>query len=84
MRRVKEYEKEYKTNNVLGAINRFFEKYQDVDYWKDTFEYMLENGENFFCDNLMADGEVNKDWRYALHLVVDEKYVYICVIEREV
>lgn len=82
MERVKEYEKEYRTNNVKGAIKRFFEEYTDVDYWKEQFEYMLENGQDFCCDNLMANGEENKDWCYALHLDVDGKYVYICVIER--
>lgn len=84
MKRIKEYEKEYHTNNVKGAINRFFKKYQDVDYWKETLEYMFENGDEFFCDILTADGGINKNWSYALHLVVDEKYVYICVIEREI
>lgn len=82
MKRVKEYEREYRTNNVKEAIKRFFEAYSDVDYWKEQFEYMFENGQEFCCDNFMANGEENKDWSYALHLDVDEKYVDICVIER--
>lgn len=82
MKRVIEYEKEYRTNNVMSAINRFFKLHSDVDYWKEQFEYMFENGQHFTCDNLMANGEKNDDWCYALHLDINEKYVYICVIER--
>ena len=82
MKRVLEYDKEYRTNNVKNAINRFFNTHSDVDYWKEQFFYMYENGQSFCCDNLMANGDKNDDWCYALHLDVDEKFVYMAVIER--
>lgn len=65
------------------ALDRFFNKYPTLDYWKETFEYMAENNLVFFSDNIMADGTKNKFWRYALHLVIEENYIYIAVIERD-
>lgn len=65
------------------ALNRFFKKYPEVDEcWRETFEWMFETGTDFFCDNLMADGTKNKDWRYALHLDVYEDHYYIGIVER--
>jgi len=64
------------------AIDKFFKTHSELDYWKETFEYMLENGVDFFCDNEFADGTPNPDWTYALHLDVDEDFTYIAVIER--
>lgn len=81
MARVIEVEKEYKATPEK-AIAKFFKKFTQLEYWKDTFEYMAENGESFFCDNLFADGTENKDWAYALHLDRNGDYTYICIIER--
>lgn len=66
------------------ALNRFFKKYPELDYWKETFEWMFEDGVDFFCDNLFADGTRNHDWSYALHLdCFDSGHYYMAVIERE-
>lgn len=83
MKRIVEAEMEVRTNSVKRAINKFFVKFADLDYWEEQFEYMYENGQDFCCDNLFANGEKkNEDWCYALHLDVDENFVYMCVIER--
>lgn len=50
--------------------------------WKETFEYMYENNQDFFCDNVWADGTKNNDWTYALHLDDNGGSYYLCVIER--
>jgi len=81
MKRIIEIEKEYKSN-AKSAINRFFKTHSELDYWKETLEYMYENGVDFYCDNVMADGTKNNDWAYALHLDIGEGYTYICIIER--
>ncbi len=79
----REYEKEY-NSNATKAIKRFFKKYPELDYWKETFDWMIETGTDFFCDNKFADGTYNKDWSYALHLDQFEgDHTYICIIERE-
>lgn len=65
------------------ALDRFFKKYKNLIEWKETFEYMFENNIDFLCDNKFSDGSLNKDWRYALHLDVEENYYYLAVIERE-
>ena len=82
MKRTVEIEMTSKTNNVEKAINKFFSKHPEIEYWKETFEYMAENNEDFFCDNTMADGAKNNEWAYALHLDINENSVYMCVIER--
>lgn len=82
MKRVIEVEMTTKTKKVATAINKFFKKYPELDYWKEVFEYMAENNKDFECDNLFADGTDNKDWTYALHLDINEDNVYMCVIER--
>ena len=82
MKKVLEVEKEY-NSNATKAINRFFKKYPELDYWKEQFEWMAENDVDFFCDNVMNDGSKNKDWCYALHLdQFDGTHTYICIIER--
>lgn len=65
------------------ALNRFFKKYPQVDEcWREVFEWMYETGEDFFSDNMMADGTKNTEWRYALHLDVYDESFYMAVIER--
>ena len=88
MTRTVEIEFETKAVNVKTAIDRFFVKHPSLKYWKETFEYMAENNEDFFSDITMADGTRNNDWAYALHLDINahisdnKKDFYICVIER--
>lgn len=83
MTRTVEIEREY-NGNAKQAINKFFKKYPELDYWKETFEWMAETGTDFFCDNTMADGTKNNDWTYALHLdQFEDDCTYICIIERE-
>ena len=83
MTRVIEAEKEYKATPEK-AIEKFFKKFPALEYWKETFEYILENGESFFSDYYFdtANRVRNPDWAYALHLDINEDYTYICVIER--
>ena len=83
MKRIIEAELETACKNFNTALNRFFKKYPELEYWRDTFEFMYENNEDFFCDSLMGDGSKNNDWRYALHLDDDDDWFYLCVIERE-
>jgi len=64
------------------AIRYFFRRHPELIYWKETFEYMLNNNLDFFCDNTYGDGTKNNDWSYALHLDAEEDHTYICIIER--
>ena len=88
MKRTVEVEMTVRTNNVEKAINKFFSKHPELEYWKETFGYMAENNEDFFSDTTMADGTRNNNWAYALHLNVNEIVskkdftAYMCVIER--
>ena len=82
MKRTVEAEMTVKTKNPNTALNRFFKKYPELDYWREQFEYMAENNKDFECDNLFANGEKNNEWCYALHLDINEDNIYICVIER--
>ena len=82
MKRVIEAEKEYKTGNTTKALSQFFKAFPDLSYWKEEFEYMLENNIDFESDSMMADGTKNNEWCFALHLDAEESYTYICVIER--
>lgn len=75
-------EKEYRRFHGQKAIDKFFDGHQELDYWKETFEWMLETGTEFFSDNRMADGSKNYDWAYALHFEDDDNFTYICIIER--
>lgn len=84
-------EKEFETTAAKAktAIERFFRKYPELEYWRGTLEWMAENGKSFENDGIMGDGSRNKDWRFALHFVVNENYLdstkddfYICIIER--
>ena len=67
MKKTLEVYKEY-NSNAKKAINRFFKKYPELDYWKEQFEWMEETGTEFFSDNRMNDGTRNPYWSYALHL----------------
>lgn len=82
MTRVVNVDKFYNTTNIKKVLGYFFKKYPELNYWKETFEYMYENNVDFFCDNLFADGTKNPDWRYALHLDIFDDCTYIAVVER--
>lgn len=82
MKRTIEVEMNSRTNNVAKAIDKFFTKHPELDYWKEEFEWMAENKKYFECNDRMADGTKNEDWTYALHLDINEDTVYMCVIER--
>lgn len=82
MKRVLEAEMEIKAKKDETAINRFFKKYPEIDYWKETFEYMAENGEEHFIDDMFADGTKNTDWSYSLWFIRNDDSVYMAVIER--
>ena len=82
MQRTIEVEKEYRRIHGQEAINRFFKTNPELEYWKETFEWMLETGADFFSDTKMADGTKNDSWAYALHFDDSEDFTYICIIER--
>lgn len=88
MKRTIEVEMTMRTNTVEKAIDKFFSKHPELEYWQETFEYMTEKNESFFSDTRLANGEYNHDWAYALHLDINENVnaknltVYMCVIER--
>lgn len=88
MTRIIEVEFETSAVKVETALNRFFVKYPELKYWRETFEWMEENNKDFECNNLFGDGTRNTEWTYALHLDINEhimdnsKDFYICVIER--
>lgn len=77
---------EIKATKFETALNKFFKKYPELDYWKETFEYLYESGEDHLVDNI--DGMGNKiDWSYSLHFDVncfgDKPYsFYFAIIER--
>lgn len=82
MKRIIEAEKEIKAKKFETALDKFFKKFPEIDYWREEFEYMYENNKNFECDNMFANGEKNNDWTYALHLDRNGDSYYMCVIER--
>lgn len=69
--------------HFVTAMNRFFKKHPELDYWREQFEWMHENGIDFSSDNRMADGTKNPHWRWALHLDEFDTHYYICVLERD-
>ena len=81
MKRVFDEDAEYTRLSPLKVIERFCRKYNKPE-WVETYEWMLENGVDFFSDTLMGDGTQNSDWGFALHLDVEENYTYIALIER--
>lgn len=82
MKRTIEIDKTYRTT-AHKAIERFFAAHEELNYWKETFEYMLDNNLNHFSDEIMGDCTYNKDWSYSLWIYPEEDTTYICVIERE-
>lgn len=82
MKRIIEAEMETDCKRASTAINRFFKKYPDLaDEWRETIEWMAESGTQFYSDD-KVQGIANPDWCYALHVVIDETYAYICIIVR--
>lgn len=88
MVRVTECEMETTAATLKTALNRFFRRYPLIDYWRGHLESMYETGRDFSSDELLANGEKDPGWNYALHLDVsdggeeNQKLFYICVIER--
>lgn len=81
MSRTVNIDKEYRCS-AASAIQKFFAKHPELDYWRETFEWMLAENVNHFIDDRFANGERNEDWSYSLWLDLDDHYTYICVIER--
>lgn len=81
MKRTVNVDKEYKCS-AKKAIEKFFNVHKELEYWKETFEWMAEEGINHFIDDVLGNGEKNDDWCYSLWLDQDEHYTYIAVIER--
>lgn len=79
MKRVIDVDMEIRCKKATTAINRFFKKYPELDYWKETFENMAKNGIRFYREE---NGTEN--WAWALHFDFDEQFgwAYIAVIER--
>ena len=81
MKRTIDIDKTYKCN-AKKAIEKFFAKHTELEYWKESFEYMeRENVENF-NDRRMSDGTYNKDWCYSLWLIEEDCCTYIAIVER--
>lgn len=81
MKRVIDVDMEIRCKKFKTALDRFFKKNSNLSYWRETFEWMYENGKDFFSDGI--DGTGNKvEWSYALHLDVYEDHYYIAIIER--
>jgi hypothetical protein len=83
MHRTIDVDMEVKTKNIETALNKFFKKYPSLIYWKENFEYMNENNQDFFSDEKLGNGTKNNDWCYALHLDINENSIYMAVIERK-
>lgn len=81
MKRTVNIDKEYRCS-AEKAIAKFFKAHPELDYWRETFEWMNAENINHFIDDRFANGEKNEDWTYSLWLDKDEKYTYIAVIER--
>lgn len=82
MERIINVDMEIKCKKVKTAFDRFFKKYPTLNYWRETFEWMADNNSDFESDTVMNDGTRNKDWYWALHLDIEENYIYMAVIER--
>ena len=81
MKRVIEAEMEIRAKSFKTALNKFFKKYPELDYWKEVFEYMFENNKDHEINDLDCNG--NKiEWSYSLWLDVNYDSYYFCVIER--
>ena len=83
MTRITDIDADITCKKFETALNRFMKKYPNHEEWRETFEWMYENGIDFFCDNMFADGTKNNDWCYALYLdVYDSGHYYLALIER--
>ena len=82
MKRIIDVDMECRCKKLSTALDRFFKKYPNLIYYRETFESMAENKEDFLSDRKMADGTDNDNWCWALHLDIEEDYIYIAVIER--
>lgn len=81
MKMVTNIDAEYKCGGEK-AIEKFFKRYPEhAEVWKETFEYMLESGEEVFCDNVGNLGE-RLEWSYCLRLEIGENYTYLALMER--
>lgn len=57
------------TGSAAHAIKMFCKRYPEAtDGFRETYEWMAENGVEKFSDDLFADGTRNSDWCYAIHL----------------
>ena len=64
-----EYELETNAAKFKTALRRFAKQYPEIaEAWGEVFEYMHENKQSFFGDQIMADGSHNEAWAYAIHL----------------
>ncbi len=82
MKRIIDIDMTCNCKKVSTALNRFFKKYPNLNYWRELLEYMAANNIDFESDKKMADGSYNNKWCWALHLDIEENYIYIAVIER--
>ena len=82
MKRVIDVDLEVRYKKAETALNRFFKKFPDLNYWREQFEYMLENNVEFESDETLNDGTYNKDWSWAVHCQNVEDWFYFAVIER--
>ena len=82
MKRIVDVDMTIKCKKLSTALNRFFKKYPELNYWRESFEYMAEHNEDFESNNIYNDGSRNNDWTYALHLDIEDSCFYIAVIER--
>lgn len=84
MKRIIDVDSEIKGKCFDTALSKFFRKYPDLkNDWRETFEYMHRNNEDFECDDKMNDGSRNFNWSFALHLDEYEDHFYFAVIVRE-
>ena len=84
MKRIIDVDAEIKGKHFDTALNKFFRKYPSLESdWRELFEYMHENNEDFESDDKMNDGSNNFDWSFALHLDEYEDRFYFAVIVRE-
>lgn len=83
MKRIIDVDMIIRCKKLETAFNRFFKKYPALNEWRENFEYMAKNNIDFDGDVTMADGTRNNDWCWALHLDIEEDYIYMAVIERE-
>ena len=84
MTRTIEAEMTVRTNSVQKAIDKFFCKHPELNYWKELFEYMAENNVDHESDEWFdkANRVRNTEWTWSLHLDIEDGCIDLCVIER--